>query len=126
MRFAYVLPAVLLATGCVPDVAFLADGGTHDAARDAPAADGQMEAAADAEGDAGDAADAPYDGPAWCTGAEGGPPGFKCCMGVSGVVCGSNMCTSTACVQCATINCSWPNVCCATMGVATCKPAGGC
>lgn len=127
MRFAFLLPAALLATGCgVPDVHFTPAGPPHDAS----AADGADEAAADAEGgaaDAADASDAPTDAPDYCTGDAGEPAGFKCCMGVSGVVCGGNMCTSTACTQCATIGCSWPKVCCPGMGTpATCKPAGGC
>ncbi len=130
MRFAFLLPAVLLATGCgVPDVTFYPSGGSHDSGPHPEASvDAPADAGGDAESDANSDApgDAPQDASEPCTGDAGAPGGFRCCSGVSGVVCGSPMCSSTACTQCSTISCNWPNVCCSTMGVATCKPAGGC
>ncbi|HEX8792589.1 MAG TPA: hypothetical protein VF765_16690 [Polyangiaceae bacterium] len=131
MRFACLLPAALLATGCgVPDVTFAPDSGrdaTRDAVLDVPGDDQSADVEASDAADSGDAGDAAQDAFEPCKGDAGPPGGFHCCQGVSGVVCGSNMCTQTACMQCATISCAWPNVCCEVMGgSATCKPAGGC
>jgi hypothetical protein len=138
MRFAFLLPAALLAMGCgVPSVSFADAGSSRDATRDSPQGDGPNEAQsgdaeadaeneASAEGGGSDAGDAGTDAPDYCRDDAGAPGGFKCCMGVTGVVCGSNMCNNTTCMQCATINCSWPNVCCSSGNTATCKPAGSC
>lgn len=126
MRFAFLLPAALLAMGCgVPNVHFTNDAGSpRDAARDAPHADAPneaqaMDAEADAEnedGEAGsDAADAGTDAPDFCKGDAGPPlgPMYKCCGSATGTVCLGN-CNGNQCTSCGV--CIWPSVCCPMMG----------
>jgi hypothetical protein len=125
MRFAFVLPAALLATGCgVPDVSFTDAGGSaHDATPDAPMADAPEEVAVDAgsdvENDAGadaaDAGDAATDAPEYCKGDAGPPMGpmYKCCGSATGTVCAGN-CNGNQCTACGV--CAWPSVCCPMMG----------
>ncbi len=131
MRFAFFLPALLLATGCgVPNVTFLQSGGrdaAHDAPFDAPdeaqAGDAETDAQAADAGDAGDAAEAGAD---YCKG-DAGPPTtgggpYKCC-GTNGTVC-AGPCSPTQCLSCEP--CPWPSVCCTSGGMAKCLGPGSC
>lgn len=135
MRFACLLPAALLLMGCgVPQVTFADGGGSHDAARDSSnpldgpseaASDGEADAEGDASGDAADSGDAGSDAPEFCQGDAGAPPGpsYKCC-GAIGTVCNGN-CNAQACLACGV--CTWPSVCCPTMGnMGHCSADGGC
>jgi hypothetical protein len=134
MRFACLLPALLLATGCgVPDVTFTNDAGPRDATRDSPGLDGTAEAEGavdgevDAEGDgatdAADAGDAKPDAPDYCKGTPA-PPGYNCCPGGGGIVCLGN-CNLPRCATCGA--CLWPNFCCTTGSTGYCSSdAGGC
>jgi hypothetical protein len=136
MRFACLLPAVLLATGCgVPDVTFTNDAGPRDATRDSPGldvtaegeADGQADSEGDANPDATDSGDAGTDAPEYCKGDAGPPSGYRCCIGSPGEVCGGNPCSATNCASCGS-SCTWPSRCCASGGSATCvaPDASGC
>lgn len=125
MRFACLLPALLLTTGCAPDVTFVIDGGSRDATRDSPhpldaADDG---ASGDAEADASDAGDAAPDASDYCKGDAGAPnTAYKCC-GSSGTVC-AGPCTPNDCLSCQP--CPWPQVCCTGGGQAKCLAPGSC
>jgi hypothetical protein len=135
MRFACLLPAVLLATGCgVPDVTFTNDAGPRDATHDSPGldvtaegeADGQTDAEGDANPDAADAGDARTDAPDYCNGT-GAPAGYQCCAGATGTVCLGTCQNGQACLRCNQgAPCTWPSVCCASGSTGNCSHDGGC